>query len=134
MIGGMVVFKAALVVSLLALFGCGKKAEQCNSVATVSNVGVTSVGKLKLEKPTDFEEGAKILEKTASDMKALAIADAKLKSLNDAYADSFAARATLMRQVAKATDETLDKGVKDINAAISNEYKLVDQITAYCKE
>ncbi len=127
--------KAALWVGLFVLLsGCGKKTEQCNKVAVASNAGIESVKKLKLEKPADFEEGAKILEKTSSDMKALAIADVRLKALRDAYADAFAARAILMHQVAKATDDTIDKGVNDVNVAIASEGKLVEQMTAYCKD
>jgi hypothetical protein len=121
--------------AVFGAFGCKSKVADCNKVITVVNAHAAEP---KLEKPEDFEAFAKDREKTATEIKALEIADEGVKAKANALADTETKAATTIHGMVagmKGADaEATQKGAAALGDIAAQNKKAIEDFETYCKQ
>lgn len=122
---------------LLMAFGCNSKVSDCNKVIDVVNAHANDGDALKFDNADDWEAAAKLFDKAATDIKAVAVKDDQVKSKAAAIADTDAKAAAAFRDVGKTAKggdpEGAAKGQKSLEEIKTSRAKAIDDFETYCK-
>lgn len=133
---------AVAVVSSVGLFGCNKKAEQCDKFIGVINDNGKAI-KASSSKMTGagddaktYDEVAKVLDTAADNMTKVELKDDKLKEYATEYETMLRNGAKAARDVVKAQGDNdlaaLTKAMGDIGQVETTEAGLVAKVNGYC--
>ncbi len=140
---------AALAVAAVATTGCGSKVEDCNKVIDVINSHADETGKIQMDKPEGLDAFAAVLDKTGTEISALALKDEQVKKTSADFAATNKGLAAAVREVGAktkalsgaaadpATAATAAEDVKKASDAMTEKSKAreksLEAFQGYCK-